>query len=221
MQNKSIFISKNPSETALLQNFCNENNFDLICKSFISFSTIKTGLKVETEAVFIGSKNAFDYYLFNQRHDSKVQIACIGDSTASYIESKGYKVSFAGKSAGNPEKVSMELNEWLNNRSICFIKSTESKGTIEKFVHSKKIQKLVLYETKFESFTFENEFDIIVFTSPSNVNSYMLSNIISTKTKIIAWGKTTKKELKKYDLTAQIVLKESSINELLETLKQL
>ena len=131
MQNKSIFISKNPSETALLQNFCNENNFDLICKSFISFSTIKTGLKVETEAVFIGSKNAFDYYLFNQRHDSKVQIACIGDSTASYIESKGYKVSFAGKSAGNPEKVSMELNEWLNNRSICLSNQLKAKEQLK------------------------------------------------------------------------------------------
>ena len=221
MQNKLIFISKNSSETGLLQDFCSENNCELISKSFISFSAIKSDLLVETEVVFIGSKNAFDFYLLNQKHDPKVQIACIGESTKKYIEEKGFEVSFTGKYAGNPEKVSLELNEWLNKRSICFIKSTESKGTIEKFVHSKKIQKLVLYETKFESFTFENEFDILIFTSPSNVNSCMLSNKISTKTKIIAWGKTTEKELKKHDLNAQIVLKESSFEELNKVMKQL
>ncbi len=221
MQNKSIFISKNPSETTLLQNFCSENNVQLISKSLISFSAIKSDLLVEAEVVFFGSKNAFDYYLLNQKHDTKLQIASIGDSTASYIVAKGYEVSFTGKSAGNPEKVSLELNEWLNNRSICFIKSTESKGSIEKYIHSKKIQKLVLYETKFESFTFENEFDILIFTSPSNVNSYLKSNKISDKTKIIAWGKTTENELKKYDLNSQIVLNESNFEELIQTLKKI
>ena len=181
MQNQTIFISKNSNETEFLQRFCLKNELELISKSFISFFSIKNDLQVETEVVFIGSKNAFDFYLLNQKHDLKVQIACIGDSTKNYIEEKGFEVSFSGKSAGNPEKVSLELNEWLDNRSICIIQSTESKGTIEKHIHSYKIQKLVLYKTSFELFTFQNEFDILIFTSPSNVNSFLKTNSFSSE----------------------------------------
>ncbi|MES2588068.1 MAG: uroporphyrinogen-III synthase [Bacteroidota bacterium] len=220
MNISSLLITKNKNEIKLLDAFCSENDIKLYAQSFISFKALENEKAIETEVVFFGSKNAFDFYLANQKHKSEIQIACIGEATKNYIQQKGFEVAFFGQHAGNPEEVSKELNLWLNKRSICFIKSTESKGTIEKYIESDFIQTLFLYETCLEEIDFQEKINVLVFTSPSNVNAFLKSNKVSEETKIIAWGKTTEKELLKHEIIPEIVMQEARLEELILILKK-
>lgn len=136
MRFSSLLITREVEETNLLKDFCEQNEIRLFSKSFIALKALKSVEKVNTEVVFIGSRNAFDFYLLNQEHDPRIEIACIGEATRKYIESLAYQVSFCGSESGNPEKVSLQLNTWLAGKSICFIRSTESTGRIEKHITS-------------------------------------------------------------------------------------
>lgn len=216
--NKTLFLSKNRDELAEFSNFCKKNSIDLCAQSLISLKEIETKEKIATEFVFFGSKNAFDFYLKNKDFPTNIKICCVGEATKKHIENLGFKVDFCGENAGNVEEVSKQLNLFLNGSSITFIQSTESKKTIQKHIDSAIIHELVIYETKFESHQFSQDFDFLVFTSPSNVNSFLLTNKINEKSILIAWGKSTEKVLLERGYEANFVLKNSTFEELMELL---
>lgn len=219
MKINSLLITKDLKEITLLEAYCKKKNIHLLAQSFISLKAIKTNSKIETEVIFFGSKNAFDFYLNQYNHDKNIQISCIGESTKKYIELKGFEVNFYGKEAGKPEEVSKDLNVWLKGRSICFVESTQSKKTIQKHIESKLKKSLILYETSFKPIRLKEDFEILVFTSPSNVEAFLMKNKINDHTKIIAWGKTTESALLKQNLRVDIVLKKASLKELILHLK--
>jgi uroporphyrinogen-III synthase len=215
----SLFISKNTDEIHSLHDFCEKKSWNLIAKSCISLRLIETSDKIETEFVFFGSKNAFDIYLESGKNSNLHKICCVGEVTKAYIEKKGFEVVFCGKNAGNVEEISKALNLFLANKSICFVQSSASKKTIQKHITTSQIQELVLYETNFSCTKFKDVFDVYVFTSPSNIDAFLVHNTIKPNAKIIAWGKTTEKALLENGVKPNFILKNSSIQELIDFLK--
>jgi uroporphyrinogen-III synthase len=76
-----------------------------------------------------------------------------------------------------------------------------------------------VYETIINSKIIEQQFDYIVFTSPSNVEGFLKENTISETTKVIAWGETTKRCLMEHQLEVWRTLKSASEEELIEIVK--
>ncbi|MBI2257857.1 MAG: uroporphyrinogen-III synthase [Flavobacteriia bacterium] len=194
--------------------FCMDQNIKLFGKSFIEFSPTSNRLRTPCDVYFFSSKKGFDYFIQNQVIERNKKIACLGKETKNHIESFGYCVDFYSVSAGNPVKVSIEFKEWLNDRRVAFILSQISLKSISKEIPSTQKEELILYHTQIQNHKIEEKFEMYVFTSPSNVRGFLLSNELPASAKIIAWGKSTEKTLQATTNNKIITLKESTFDEL-------
>ena len=214
--NKSIFISKDVSEVAILQQFCLANNINLIAHSLIRFEAIPFQVNQSYDVLFISSIRAAEFFLKTKKIKPETAIACIGQITARKLEDLGLKISFVGEKSGNPIEVAEEFKKWLGNRTVLIPQSNISKRTIASLLPSNQSIEPIVYKT-------ESDCKIIavcetyVFTSPSNVESFLTCNE-PPQGKVIAWGETTKKCMEAKGITVSNTLQKSEMEELIKIL---
>lgn len=215
---KKLFISKPIIEVQELVEFCKENDFELVAHSFLSFKAIPFDFPVETDVVFFGSKRGVEYFIDQQSIPENIEVACVGNGTANYIKSKGYNPSFIGEKSGKIDSVAEDFKTWLGDRKVVFAQAKDSNRSISSVINSSNSTEISVYETIINSAKIV-ESDIYVFTSPSNVDGFLLENSISEYSIIIAWGDTTEKHLIKNGIHCYYTLDSSSVDELILYLK--
>lgn len=214
---KTIFISKPFDEVQELIEFCKENDFDFVAHSFLSFNAIPFEFPENTEVLFFGSKRGVEYFLNQQEIPNHIQIACVGKGTSNYLKSQGYNPSFIGEKSGEIESVAENFKSWLGNRKVVFAQAKDSNRSIAKEIDPTNSTEISVYETTIATSKIKAS-DIYIFTSPSNVDGFLIENRISENSIIIAWGNTTEKQLIKHGFKVHSKLKNSTISELIEIL---
>lgn len=206
-------------ELALLPAFCKENSFALTAQSLIDFKPIDFEVKADFDVIFFSSIRAFDFYTQVAKTEGKL-LACIGESTAKRIEEKGYRLDFIGSAAGIPAIVAQEFRMWLGNQKVLIPISVQSNRSISKALNPSQFHEVMVYETITKSEVLAAQ-QVYIFTSPSNVESFLQKNSLPEDAKIIAWGKTTEQRLKSFGLSCEAVLKTSTERELVRILAQI
>ena len=111
-------------------------------------------------------------YLKNTLKSKK--IAAFGQSTAKYLQKSGLKVEFIGE--GVPSDVAQSFSSILKSEEIVFFPSSNrSLGTVQSVLENRNKIVLETYQTLIIDKKVENH-DFLVFTSPSNVEAFLLSN---------------------------------------------
>ena len=221
MKISSLFISKNEDEVQTIQRFCSQQGIHLLAQSFLSFELIPGTIQSEAEVFFFGSKNAFSFFLDLEIPFKQKQLAVIGEATKNYIEKLGYEVAFSSSNAGIPEQVANEFKDFLKMRKVAFFQSDLSKRSISGHIPANQREEYIIYSTKLNAITLPEEASIYVFTSPSNVDAFLLHNSIPTDAIIIAWGKITERALREKEIHPEIVLTSAKQEELIERLKEM
>lgn len=214
--NKSIFISKDLSEVALLQEFCFANKINLIATSLIRFEAVPFDVNQTYDVLFISSIRAAEFFLKKEKIKPETVIACIGQTTASKLKDLGLKVTFIGEKSGNPIAVAEAFKKWLGNRTVLIPQSNISKRTIASLLPSNQCIEPIVYKTV-------SDCQIIavcntyIFTSPSNVDSFMKCNKPPLG-KTIAWGETTKKHIAAKGIIVSNTLQKAEVGALIKLL---
>ncbi len=216
--NKSIFISKNASEVEPYCSQFEELGYSVISHSFLSFSPIGFNVEHSFDVIFFGSPRAVIFYLANASISGYKLIACVGGKTAELLESMGHKVAFTGTKSGEPKLVAEDFKVWLGNKRVLFPVSDRSLKTIAGNIPENQKEEVVVYSTDVKGRVVE-ECDVYVFTSPSNVEGYLVENVVPEGAKIVAWGKSTERALVEGGVTVGKVLEESGFEELFICLK--
>ncbi|HZH86287.1 MAG TPA: uroporphyrinogen-III synthase [Brumimicrobium sp.] len=215
-----LFISKKVTDKDFLA-FVEKKEIKLIDQPMISFVAEEFDCpKNEFEVVFFTSPRSAGFYLDQCTIPESVAIATIGKSTSEYVESRGYKVDFTGITSGNPVKVSAEFSIFVEGRSVLFPQSNYSHQSMQKRLYEGQITDLIVYKTALTPVKLDVKPSILVFTSPTNLNSFLQLNKVNKDQKIIAWGKTTEAFLNANDLKADFTLEYSSFEELEGILKK-
>lgn len=168
----------------------------------------------DTEAYFFGSKRAVSFFLEKYKIPTSSLICCIGKSTAKALNDAGYKVDFVGEHASNPSQVAADLLQFLGSKKLCVLRSNKSMRSIPTAFPAHQVQEICVYETVLKPKRLEEKPDILVFTSPSNVESFLLENSIAATQKIISWGKTTSKYLIERGFNPKVTLQDSNEEEI-------
>jgi len=215
---RSVYITREPEAVPHLRLFCEKNGIKLTAISQIAFTPCDFQVEQPFEVVFFSSPRSVDFFLKAHILESNVAVACVGKGTASYLEKKGIAAAFIGENPGNPAQNALDFATWLGKRSVLFPVSSISKGSMLQAHSPDQVQQIVVYETHLTPVEI-SENEVYVFTSPSNVHSFLLKNEIHGA-KIIAWGKSTEKELLKNHLQATSVLQSSAEQELISLLER-
>ncbi len=202
----SILITKSKDDKGALYDYCISQNIDIHYHSFLTFKQIDLRETPTSDVLFFSSKRAVDYFLNQSKIPKNTAIACIGESTKIHLQTKGIAVNFVGQHSGQPEVVSQELATWLGDRTITVILAKESKKSILKQLKPTKTNCCVVYETLINSQKLDQQFDYVVFTSPSNAKGFLNANRICESTKVIAWGETTNQYLVEHKINVSYTL---------------
>lgn len=193
--------------------FCKKQKLDLITHSLISFKSTDFQVSLSYDVIFFSSIRSAEFFLRKEKIDDSKKIACIGQETATKLKNLGMNVDFIGMNSGNPSEVSLEFKDWLGNRNVLIPHSSESLLSITEFLKPDQVALVEVYKTVLELKIIPN-CDCYVFTSPTNVRAFLMANDVSILKNVIAWGRSTEKELLLNKIPVMKVLQTGTLFEL-------
>ena len=175
-------------------------HYDAIKIDFLDFDFPTTAL----DYLIFTSQNGVQGFLNKVRTLSHAQekgtgerkIFCVGGKTKSLLEENGFKVE---EMAENSAALAAILLKKYRNRSFLHVSGNLTLPDLQQTLKENNVRykKLIAYRTIANTKTFNQIFDVILFFSPSGVQSFFEKNRIG-EGMAICIGETTAAEAKKY-----------------------
>jgi hydroxymethylbilane synthase len=196
---KSVFISRELSEHSYFRKSLEKHHIQVEDRSLIR--TVPTIHKLDSyilkqiDWIFFSSKNGIEYFFGLQPNLPKdVKFGVVGRGSEDFLKNLGKSVSFVGESSDTAD-VAKEFAEIANGQTVLFPMAKDSLRSIQKELsEDTKIIDIVIYETILEDNVAQSFSDVLVFTSPSNVEAYFEENLLEPGQKVVSIGKSTGKK---------------------------
>jgi len=196
---QSVFISRELSEHSYFRKALSKHGILIDDRSLIR--TVPVIMKLaqhilkDADWVFFSSKNAIEYFFqLKPQLPKDVKFGVIGAGSEEMLRLKGYFTSYVGGGIDTSE-VAEEFAKLANGKKVVFPGAEGSLRSIQQGLSSDtKIIDLPVYETVLEEEIEGSGADVLVFTSPSNVDAYFAGNLLEPGQKVIAIGKSTGKK---------------------------
>ena len=193
---ESVFISRDLSEQSYFRKALEKHDITIEAHSLIRTVPVITKfdsfILKHVDWIFFSSKNAVDYFFQLEPLFSKnVKFGVMGSGSEEMLRRKGYFTDYVGAGIDTAD-VAKAFAEIANGLNILF---PGAEGSMRSIQHSlsadTKIIDLPVYETVREENIEASGADVLVFTSPSNVDAYFADNLLDPYQKVVAIGKST------------------------------
>lgn len=200
----SVFITQNKRKEDYFVRTLNSLGYKTECQSLIEFRLIPFKISEPFEWVFFSSKHAVKYFFMQKPILSKeIKFGVIGLSTGVELRKYGYVPDFIGQS-NNIDSISRQFSNLAGNKKVLFPHAKGSFKSVQQLMPKKdKVLNLTVYETIKYPDAVIPRCDLVIFTSPSNVEAYFeKTSFNEKKQKAVAMGDSTAKELQKHGIKA-------------------
>jgi len=197
---KKVFISRDLSEQSYFRKALEKHNIEVEGRSLIRtvpvINKLDNFIFRNVDWVFFSSKNAVEYFFqLGPLLPKKVKFGTMGSGSEDALRRHGYLVDFIGEGI-DPTEVAAGFALLANGKTVMFPSAENSVRSIQQGLSADtKVINLSVYETILEENPEPSGAEILVFTSPSNVEAYFANNLIHHDQKVIAIGKSTGKKL--------------------------
>ena len=215
---QQFFISREFQDCGPLPDLLKRNKIALFAKSLISFEAVPFINPIGYDVIFFSSFRSAQFFINEFSIANSAQVACIGTETAQKLNKIGIQASFIGSQSGNPQKVAIDFKNWLGERTVLFPHSDQSLHSVANFLNTSQVKLVEVYKTTYSSSIIPT-CDLYIFSIPSNLKSFLSTNKIDEKAKVIAWGRSTEKELIKNKIPVMNVLQTGTLDELVSFLR--
>lgn len=189
----SIWISRDLKKDSIFRKVIKKNNHKITDESLIKLDSKNINSLPDCNWIFLNSAFALDSILHLKNDFNMKKIAAFGPATAKHIQKNGLNVDFIG--LGTPQQVAEKFDSIISSKEIVFIPSSnKSLGTVQGILKDSNKKLLDTYTTILIDKKLKH-YDLLVFTSPSNVEAFLNSNKISDQ-KVISIGPSTTSALK-------------------------
>jgi len=192
----SVFISRELSEQSYFRKALEKHNIDIDARSLIRTVPIINKLDPyilrDIDWIFFSSKNAIEYFFqLNPQLPADVKFGVMGSGSEEMLRLKGHFTNYTGVGIDTVD-VAYEFSKLANGTKVLFPCAEGSFRSIQQGLSADtKVIDLPIYETVLEESVEGSGAEILVFTSPSNVEAYFNDNLLEPGQKVIAIGKST------------------------------
>lgn len=191
----SVFITRNLRRNDSFAALLRGNGFTVEGRALIETLPVEIKHVPAADWVFFSSKQAVRFFLEQAQIPAGAKIAAVGKGTAQAIREHGLRADFIGQD--NDTRLTGKKFGALAGRStVLFPQAKGSLRTIQQQLPTVKAINLVVYETVRHPSEDLPASDILVFTSPSNVDSWFEKHPIGPEQKVVAMGHATESALK-------------------------
>lgn len=173
-------------------------NISLIQQPMISYESVANTPLQPFDIIFFSSPRS--YHFGKSLIKPNTLIACVSTGTKKHITEP---VAWQGQTPGNPKTTALEFHQWVGKKRVLFPVSDLSLGQIPQVFSQDQIEVVIRYKTLLTPCTVI-PCDVYVFTSPSNVTSFLQLNEIPQKAKVVAWGDSTSAALESHGISPNI-----------------
>lgn len=202
-----VFITRDISETSYFHRAMAKLGIEVEGRSLIRIFPIINKLDPyilkHVEWIFFGSKNGIEnFFRLEPRLSKKIKFAVIGRGSEEMLKQYGHHPHFTGEKLGiNMEQIALEFAKIADGTTVLFPRAKDSLETIQKsLTKSTTAINLPLYQTRVDDDVSKSNAEVLIFTSPSNVEAYFKENLIDPGQKIICIGRSTGKKIEELDL---------------------
>lgn len=196
---KRVFISRNLTIDSYFSKAMKSKNYELIGQSLIRFSPMVFDSNIEGDWLFFTSKNGIQHFFEqNPTLPEGIQLAALGNGTASVLEEKGYQVNFVGKGNDIPA-IGQSFAEKVVGQKVVFPIAQNSLRSVQLYLEENAadvvVEDVVVYSNKAKMHFELPSIDILVFTSPMNVRAYAKRYSLQSHQTVVVIGSSTAKAL--------------------------
>jgi hydroxymethylbilane synthase len=194
-----VFISRDISATSYFRKALEKHKIEIEARSLIRTVPVITKfdsyILKNIDWVFFTSKNAVEYFFkLGPQFPKKIKFGVMGSGSEDMLRRNGHFADYVGESNDTAE-VAEDFAALANGTVILFPGADSPMRSIQQGLSAEtKIIDLPVYETVLEEEVEPSGADVLVFTSPSNVEAYFADNLLEPGQKVIAIGKSTGKK---------------------------
>jgi hydroxymethylbilane synthase len=194
-----VFISREIAENNYFRRALNKHKIEIEDRSLIRTFPIVNILDAfylkNIDWIFFSSRNGVEFFFkLKPALSKKVKFGVVGRGSEDALRKYGHLADFAGES-GDIQEVAEDFAKIVKGETVLFPRAQDSLLTIQKSLSvDTKIIDLPIYETGMVENIDKTYADILIFTSPSNVEAYFAENLLDPGQKVIAIGTSTGKK---------------------------
>lgn len=154
--------------------------------------------------VFFGSKNGIEnFFKLEPRLSKRTKFAVIGRGSEEMLRQFGHTPEFSGERLGiNMEEIAAEFAKIASGTTVLIPRAKDSLETIQKSLTADtKVINLPVYQTRIDTNVSKSNADVLIFTSPSNVEAYFVDNLVDPGQQIICIGRSTGRKIAELGLS--------------------
>lgn len=192
----SVFITRELSAQSYFRKALEKHKIKIEDRSLIRTVPVITRfdsyILKHVDWIFFSSKNAVEYFFqLNPALPKDVKFGVMGSGSEEMLRRKGYFTAYVGESNDTSE-VAAEFAALANGSTVLFPGAEGSLRSIQQALSAEtKVIDLPIYETVMEEDVEASGAEVLVFTSPSNVDAYFAENLLDPYQKVVAIGKST------------------------------
>lgn len=194
----SVFISRDIDENTYFARALAKHNIVIDARSLIRIYPVINKLDPfilkHVDWVFFASKNGIDHFFALEPQLRKhTKIGVVGRGSEEALRKYDRIADFSGDDFGiHTDEIGHEFAKIADGQTVLFPRAKGSLETIQKAMTANtKIIDMPVYETVLEEDVAASAADVLIFTSPSNVEAYFNDNLIEPGQQIISIGKST------------------------------
>jgi hydroxymethylbilane synthase len=201
-----VFISREIGESNYFRRALEKHNIEIDGRSLIRTFPIVNILDPfylkNIDWIFFSSRNGVDFFFkLKPSLSKKVKFGVVGRGSEDALRKQGYLANFVGES-GDIKEVAESFAELVKGETVMFPRAQDSLLSIQKSLSpDTKIVDLPIYETVIEDDIYQTHADVLIFTSPSNVDAYFADNLLDPGQQVIAIGNSTGKKFDEMGVT--------------------
>ncbi|MGE5519996.1 MAG: uroporphyrinogen-III synthase [Candidatus Dadabacteria bacterium] len=202
-----------------------EKGIELVQKDFISIKPLsgldeKIKLLLEEETLVFTSANAVNYigkFLTNSQHRKKAyQVFCLGGKTKQAVLQNGFDEVQIKAEGENASALAEKIID-SGVKEVVFFCGSKRREELPSVLANAgiKVDELAVYETIERPFKYDEDFDGVLFFSPSAVSSFFSNNHLKETSVCFTVGETTADAVKQHTSNKIIISKEPSQEEII------
>lgn len=216
---KQVLITSASHSFEPLEAWCTTRTILLIRASQIKTEPILNLTIPTTDWIFFSSPRGANLYLKHYSIRAR-KIGVYSEGTAAELNKMGFECDFIG--AHHSSQIAREFAQQIGSEEkVLFPVSDISVRSVGNELNSEQKIEIITYQTMHTPTSYTDSPSAILFTSPSNFESYISINTVSPKTVIIAIGKTTATAISSKRYRVDVVLKNPNSAALIDFLESL
>ncbi len=194
-----VFISREIAEQNYFRRALNKHKIQIEDRSLIRTFPIVNILDPfylkNIDWIFFSSRNGVEFFFkLKPSLSKKVKFGVVGRGSEDALRKYGHLADYVGES-GDIKEVAEDFASLVKGETVMFPRAQDSLLTIQKSLSpDTKIVDLPIYETVMVDNIDKTYADVLIFTSPSNVEAYFAENLLDPGQKVIAIGSSTGKK---------------------------